>query len=320
MKTCTLLFYFVLFPFFAFSQAHVMRSFQPSPFLDTTATHSTEKTYFAVTSFAGHTSRGFQSTENSQGWNAQVCGMLDIMRWKSKKNNVGLHSIAFFSSIEVNANIYNNIAFNPRGIILQESFAYFNKKKEFTWNIGFTHRSRHEIDSDSPPNDTTSIIGYQPTSRVAILNGIHLEAISDKINFSPSITTTIWGRAEYYIISEDTRFPRFTEKQSWDYMAGMILLGGRIDIKLSKKEINSWSFYNRSWVNTAIFSNKVKKEGGEIFKFNYRTELGFGFKGLKGKAEFFVAREHFFDDLSNPRPVSSSVWLVGIRGKGFLFL
>ncbi len=297
-----------------------MRNFQVLPFLDTTATHSTEKTYFAVTNFAGHNSRGFSSTENSQGWNAQVCGLLDIVRWKSKKNDVGLHSIVFLSSIEVNANIYNNIAFNPRGIILQESFAYFNKKKNFTWNIGFTHKSRHEIDSDSPPNDTTSRIGYQPTSRVAILNGLHVEATSDKINLSPKITTNIWGRAEYYTVSEDSRFPRFTEQQSWDYMSGMVLLGGRIDVKLSQKEKNAWGFYNRSWVNTAIFSNKVKEKGGENFKFNYRIESGFDFRGLKGKAEFFVAREYFFDDLSSPRPISSSVWLVGIRGRGFLFL
>ncbi|PIY10084.1 MAG: hypothetical protein COZ18_06745 [Flexibacter sp. CG_4_10_14_3_um_filter_32_15] len=313
-----------MFPFFAFSQAHVMRNFQPSPFLDTTAIHSTDKTYFAVTNFVGHTSRGFQSTENSQGWNAQVCGMFDIVRWKGKnknnKNDVGLHSITFFSSIEVNANIYNNIAFNPRGIILQESFAYFNKRKNFTWNIGFTHKSRHEIDSDSPPNDTTSRIGYQPTSRVAILNGPHIEILSDKINLSPTITTNIWGRAEYYTISEDSRFPLISEEQSWDYMTGMVLLGGRIDIKLSKKEKNVWGFYNRSWVNTAIFSNKVKEEGGKNFKFNYRIESGFDFRGLKGKADFFVAREHFFDDLSSPRPISSSVWLIGIRGRGFLFL
>ncbi|WP_338813163.1 hypothetical protein V9L05_17640 [Bernardetia sp. Wsw4-3y2] len=320
MKKYLFLFYFILLPFFAFSQAHVMRNFQALPFLDTTATHSTEKTYFAVTNFAGHNSRGFSSTENSQGWNAQVCGLLDIVRWKSKKNDVGLHSIVFLSSIEVNANIYNNIAFNPRGIILQESFAYFNKKKNFTWNIGFTHKSRHEIDSDSPPNDTTSRIGYQPTSRVAILNGLHVEATSDKINLSPKITTNIWGRAEYYTVSEDSRFPRFTEQQSWDYMSGMVLLGGRIDIKLSKKQKNAWGFYNRSWVNTAIFSNKVKEKGGENFKFNYRIESGFDFRGLKGKAEFFVAREYFFDDLSSPRPISSSVWLVGIRGRGFLFL
>jgi len=324
MKKYFFPFYFIMFPFFAFSQAHVMRNFQPSPFLDTTAIHSTDKTYFAVTNFVGHTSRGFQSTENSQGWNAQVCGMFDIVRWKGKnknnKNDVGLHSITFFSSIEVNANIYNNIAFNPRGIILQESFAYFNKRKNFTWNIGFTHKSRHEIDSDSPPNDTTSRIGYQPTSRVAILNGPHIEILSDKINLSPTITTNIWGRAEYYTISEDSRFPLISEEQSWDYMTGMVLLGGRIDIKLSKKEKNVWGFYNRSWVNTAIFSNKVKEEGGKNFKFNYRIESGFDFRGLKGKADFFVAREHFFDDLSSPRPISSSVWLIGIRGRGFLFL
>ncbi len=320
MKKNLFLFYLLLFPFFAFSQAHVMRNFQPSPFLDTTGTHSTQKEYLAVTNFVGHMSRGFSSTESSQGWNAQVCGMLDMVRWKSKKNKTGFHSITFFSSIEVNANIYNNIAFNPRGIILQESFAYFNKRKKYTWNIGFTHKSRHEIDSDSPPNDTISRIGYQPTSRVAILNGFHLEAISNKIYLSPTITTNIWGRTEYYTISEDDRFPRFTEKQSWDYMTGMVLLGGRMDIKLSKKEKNAWSFYNRSWVNTAIFSDKVKEEGGKNFKFNYRIESGFGFKGRKAKAEFFVAREHFFDDLSSPRPVSSSVWLVGIRGRGFLFL
>ncbi|WP_157698987.1 hypothetical protein [Bernardetia litoralis] len=320
MKKNFLLLCFLLIPFFAFSQAHVMRNFQPSPFLDTTGTHSTERQYLAVTNFSGHMSRGFSSTESSQGWNAQVCGIVDMVRWKSKKNDIGFHSIAFMSSIEVNANIYNNIAFNPRGIILQESFAYFNKKKGFTWNIGFTHKSRHEIDSDSPPNDTTSRIGYQPTSRVAILNGFHLEAVSDKISLSPKVTTNIWGRAEYYTISEDSRFPYFTEKQSWDYMSGMVLLGGRVDIKLSKKEKNVWGFYNRSWVNTAIFSKKVKEEGGEIFKFNYRIESGFSFKGIKGKGEFFVAREHFFDDLSSPRPISSSVWLVGIRGRGFLFL
>lgn len=320
MKKYLFLFYFVLFPFFAFSQAHVMRNYQASPFLDTTGIHSTEKQYLAVTNFAVHNSRGFASTENAQGWNAQVCGILEIMRWNGKKNQDKRHALTFFSSIEVNANIYNNIAFNPRGVILQESFAFFTKQKNYTWNIGFTHKSRHEIDSDSPPNDTTSIIGYQPTSRVAILNGFHLEMTSDKIKISNSVSSNIWARTEYYIISEDSRFPRFTKKQNWDYLSGMVLLGGRIDIKLSKKDINSWSFYNRSWTNTAIFSKKVKENGGEIFKFNYRIESGFGFKGLKGKAEFFMAREHFFDDLSKPIPTNSSVWLIGIRAKGFLFL
>ncbi|WP_291727276.1 hypothetical protein [Bernardetia sp.] len=320
MKKQLLLLYFLALPFLAFSQAHVMRNFQASPFLDTTGTSSTERTYFAATNFAAHNSRGFQSTENSQGWNAQVCGMFDIVRWKSKKNEIGLHSFVLFSSIEVSANIYNNIAFNPRGIILQESFAYFNKKKNFTWNVGFTHKSRHEIDSDSPPNDTTSRIGYQPTSRVAILNGPHIEITTDKINLSPSVTTNLWGRAEYYTISDDSRFPRFTEEQSWDFMSGMILLGGRIDIKLSKGNKNIWGFYNRSWANTAIFSNKVKEAGGKNFKFNYRTETGFDFKGAKASAEAFIAREHFFDDLSSPRPVASTVWLVGARVRGFLFL
>ena len=310
---------FLMLPFFAFSQAHVMRNFQAVPFLDTTGTNTTEKTFFATTNFSVHNSRGFQSTENSQGWNAQVCGMFDILRWKSKKNDIGLHAFVFFSSIEVSANIYNNIAFNPRGIILQESFAYFNKKKNFTWNVGFTHKSRHEIDSDSPPNDTTSRIGYQPTSRVAILNGPHIEITTDKIKLSPKISTNLWGRAEYYTIADDARFPRFTKEQSWDFMRGMILLGGRLDVILHKKK-NTWGFYNRSWANTAIFSNKVKETGGENFKFNYRVESGFDLRGAKARVEAFIAREHFFDDLSSPRPISSSVWLVGARVRGFLFL
>ena len=102
-------------------------------------------------------------------------------------------------------------------------------------------------------------------------------------------------------------------------MRGMVLLGGRLDVILHKKK-NTWGFYNRSWANTAIFSNKVKETGGENFKFNYRVESGFDLRGAKARVEAFIAREHFFDDLSSPRPISSSVWLVGARVRGFLFL
>jgi hypothetical protein len=110
--------------------------------------------------------------------------------------------------------------------LFYKKVAYFNKKKNFTWNIEHTHKSRHEIDSDSPPNDTASdsVINLLPSCLI-LMDFIWKQLVTE-INLSPSVTANIWGRAGI-IQFQKTPFSSFCRVQV-GIMTGMVLLGGKL--------------------------------------------------------------------------------------------
>jgi hypothetical protein len=288
---------------FSKAQTLTTRNYFAAPLDDTTSTRE----ILGRANFAAHNSRGFGSTNDAQGWNATFCSFLEFLRFREGKS-----AFAFIASSELSANTKNDISFNPRGIVLQESFAYFHKTSHLTWDIGFTHRSRHEIDNDTPPDSDFQNPDYQITSRVVILNGFHAGFLSHPLRWGAKVESRFFGRAEYYLVRSDARQPRISEAQSWKNMRAMSLIGFRTDW-----EPATWiGTYTRNWVSQAYFQTPL--EGDKALKINARAEAGVSILGKKGRCDFFAAYEKYFDDLSLHYPQKSTVLYVGFRGAGGL--
>jgi hypothetical protein len=286
-------------------QALTTRNYFAVPLDDTTSTRE----ILGRASFGAHNSRGYGSAEDAQGWNATFCSFLEFIRFRE-----GRSAFAFIVSSELNANTKNDINFNPRGIVLQESFAYFHKTKHLTWDVGFTHRSRHEIDNDTPPDSDLQNPDYQITSRVVILNGFHAGLVTHNYALGSRLKMRAFGRTEYYLVRSDVRQPNFNQLQSWRNMRAMSLLGIRADYQLTP-----WlEIHSRNWISQAYFQTPLPQD--QAIKTNWRIETGVGIRGKRGKVEAFAAYEKYFDDISLHYPLPSQAFYLGFRGFGFLII
>jgi len=205
-------------------------------------------------------------------------------------------------------NPYNEIYFNPRGAVWNESLIYHHKLRKGILHLGLNHRCRHDIDNADPPRDDISRIGYAPMGRVLVLTSVSGGYISDHIPLSPSTEFKYFLRADAYLYTEDSRLPRDNQDGSWENMMGSTVAGLTLDHQLSE----IWTVYNRSHINYVFFRDYENQ-------ISYRTELGLSAFGEKARVSLFVAYERFFDDVSRPFPQASTVMFVGLRGMGLSF-
>lgn len=246
-------------------------------------------------------SRGFLSRNNELAWGAFLTENAELLRWKNK------NFVVFQALQEVNADMYNDIGFNPKISTWMEEFFYARKIKNGDWRIGFQHRSKHDIDNGEPVVwDTTK--RFFPESRVIILNGLFAGFLKE---FSPSEKWKMMlsARYEWFLVRYDSRFPYGNNKQLWSNAQMSALLTGQVMRKVFKE----WNIYALAWLNPVLFGQQTP------LKANYRAEIGLQLNGEKAYGRAFVAFEHFFDHLYRPFPVANSTLWFGARVSGWRF-
>ncbi len=286
----------------SFAQVSIMRNYFPAPLEDTTY----QKGFFEKLAFSAEGSRGFGSALGEQAWNIKYIGFVELYRFSPRS------AIAGSLAHEFTANPHNEINFHMRGVIWNETLAYFHKLRHLTLEAGVTHHCRHEIDNTVKSNELDPDPDYVPTRRLIVLTGPYLSMQSNWLSHK-KLTARFYGRANLYTFYVDGRRTYYTDgrrdventEQSLDYVRASAIIGMRLNYELS----NNIFLFNRNWYNPVYF---IKDDP---WKSNSRIEIGAGVKGGKGNFELFAGYESFFDDMSRPYPLPSNVLSVGIRGR-----
>ena len=276
------------------AQIQVSRNFEAHPL---SQPMTEERRVLGNTFFGAEMGLGFFSAEEEQTWNVKFHGFIEFYRWGNRA------SIGLSLAHELHANPFNEINFNPRGAIWNESLVYYRKVESATLQFGLNHRCRHNIDNADPPSPNISRLDYIPQSRVLVLTGISAGFLADPIELHPSWQFTFFARADAYIYTEDARRPRTNQEGSWEDIRGSAFTGISIIHPIS----DLWQVYSRNHFNYVIF----EQDNNQV---NYRAELGISLTGEKARTSLFLAFERFFDDTSRPFPLPSSVLSIGIRG------
>lgn len=284
-----------LFLFAWSSQAQILvsRNFEANPLREEMEQN---RRFFGNTFFGAEMGHGWFSAEQEQTWNIKYMGYIEFYRWGNRS------SIGLTLAHELHANPYNEIYFNPRGGIWNESLVYHRKLEKSILQLGLNHRCRHNIDNADPPN-SGMLPDYVPISRVLVLTSVFGGFLTDPWEIYPSGKLQFFGRADAYLYREDARRPRTNQEGSWEDIWGSTLAGFSFEHALS----TNWHLYSRSHLNYVLFNDYPNQ-------INYRAEAGVAISGAKARPSLFVAYERFFDDASRPFPLTSNVLYVGIRG------
>jgi len=251
--------------------------------------------FFGNTFFGAEMGHGWFSAEQEQTWNVKYMGYIEFYRWGNRS------SLGLTLAHELHANPYNEIYFNPRGGVWNESLVYHRRLEKSVLQLGINHRCRHNIDNADPPRPGLGP-DYEPVSRVLVLTSIFGGFNTDPREIYPSGELTFFGRADAYLYREDARRPITNQEGSWEDIWSSALLGFSLQHTLSE----NWQLYSRSHLNYIMFSDHPNQ-------INYRAEAGISLKGEKARPSVFIAYERFFDDASRPYPLTSNVLFVGIR-------
>lgn len=275
------------------AQIMVNRNFDINPLQEKT---DKDKRIFGNTFFGAEVGHGFFSAEEEQTWNIKYQGFIEFYRWNNKAV-VGLHL-----AHELNSNPYNEIYFNPRGAIWNESLVYHHKLNNATLQLGANHRCRHNIDNADPPRQDISRYEYEPQSRVLVLTSLFAGYLSDPIELASDWQLRYFGRADAYLYTEDARRPRENQEGTWENMQASSFGGFSLEYTFA----DQWQCYSRNHLNYVLFADYPNQ-------INYRAEAGVSVLGDASRTSLFVAYERFFDDVNRPFPMESNVLFIGLR-------
>lgn len=250
--------------------------------------------------FSGEISTGGGSYEGEMTWSYKLMGFLDIYRFSPSSN------IAFLMSHELNANPYNDIAFNPRKAIWEENIRYYNTFDNSGIMAGFFHRCKHDIDNADPPKEGVFFPEYQPINRVIILTGLnvgyyHISKFND-FELNQKVI------AEYYLLTDDVRSPFGRDSATWEDLKGAIRWTANLEYNLSDAvDLRILSSIGISYLNTDLPTNY------DTFNLDYRFEFDVLHNGNGNSVDLFIGVERMFDDVSFVSPVPTNFWNIGLR-------
>lgn len=275
------------------AQILVSRNFEANPLYEEM---EQERRFFGNTFFGAEIAHGSFSAEEEQTWNIKFMGYIEFYRWGNRS------SLGLTLGHELHANPYNPINFNPRGAIWNENLVYHHRLKNSILQLGLNHRCRHNIDNADPPRPGMQA-DYDLISRVVVLTSVFGGIVTDPWEINPTLNIQFFGRADAYLYREDARRPRINQEGSWEGIWSSTLVGFSLQHALS----DQWQLYSRNHLNYILFNNQSNQ-------INYRAEAGITIVGERARPSLFVAYERFFDDVSRPFPLTSTVLFVGIRG------
>lgn len=184
---------------------------------------------------------------------------------------------------------------------------FFQRRPRFDWYAGLFFRSRHELDAATPVNELDPGAEQGPTARVIGISGYRGAVLFTN---APRSVTRLRGQIqlERYWHWKEIRIPDDSGGPYWVNASNAITAGG----KVSHAFRTSIAPYARAWATTVVFNRKRRVDRSPRFELNARAEAGVRF-GSAGGLDLFTAYERFFDEMSRPHPVSTSVIYVGAR-------
>jgi hypothetical protein len=285
------------------AQILVTRNYTIDPFVDSTTT----KKVLGISAFHAEFSRGNGSTANAHAWNARIAGLFEIYRFSPNT------SFVFTTAHEITADLYNSLYFNPKGAIWHETFSVFHRRKKLTFEVGVSHRCRHNIDNaDTDDGDTISTRNI--TYRVLILNAPFVNVFTKPIKIAKNLELTTSLRGEYFWYSYDSRYPYIDNSQLWANMKASL----HATLGINYHFHHYFAAYTKVWGQAMFFKTK-ETFNTEFMTNNYRIESGIMLKGEKANLQVFASYEYFFDDYSRHIPRTSGVMFIGARLGGKVF-
>jgi|GEM_PF-6268908 len=256
---------------------------------------SNENRFMHSMDFIGLGESGYGSRDEALKYNLVFGGAGIFYRWDN--------SALWFSVVgNVIANPYNDIGFDPYGASWQEEIRYSHDFGYGIWEIGFSHRCRHEIDNFDPGE-----MQDEPTKRVTLYAGPVFGFLSKKIDISNRIDFT-WGiDGQYIVVASDHRSPENDLSPSLE--------------NLSFKLTPHIEAYYHLWEMAKLFVrgiNTLNLIEREIY-FLSRAELGLQLNGNAGNIEVYGLYEKMFEDYTSPLPQSNKVTSLGIRFRSNIF-
>ncbi len=261
----------------------------------------------ASTAFAGEFGRGFGSAGGDHAWSLKLTGLAEIYRFSERS------ALVFLLGHEMNANPWNDIAFNPRVAHWEENISYYYNSDNLSWQAGFFQRCKHDIDnSDHPEGDRQR--ENTPVKRNIILTGLQGGISSIEINDDNSFLMSTY-KLEAYLFNSDFRAPDTLDNKSWKNLRASFSAGLRYHHKFDE----TVSIYNRSNATLLFFSADPGYEQDVYSEYNARIEFGLSLAGPSGSIDIFTAYERFFDEVADVVPRSSDVFQFGVRMRAGIF-
>ena len=240
----------------------------------------------------GNIARSFGSEGERSATSISFGGLIEFVQWENSY-------ISLLGDVEVLADPYNDISFNPRAIFWTEGFVYGYRFDERELQFGYIHRCRHEID-----NLDKNTVGTGESRN--LIYGSLMARLVDR-------DWTIWGmnwdkwiQMDKYIIREDARIPSTSERGKTDInkLDGSLGAGVKIEF-LTLGDAKCYFRYNM----TLSAYNSFKNISGDS-----RAELGIRLSGDAATMNIFLGLEEFLDDdLNRPTPTGSKYVYVGFR-------
>lgn len=255
--------------------------------------------------FSPEFARGSGSYNGDMDWSLKLIGFAEVYRFK---NNM---SLSFLLAHELNANPYNDIAFNPRKAIWEENIGIYHKLDNFAYSFGIFHRCKHDIDNTDPPRENEPDIESVIMNRVMILNGLNMSLLYNKrINNKIEYFSQIYG--EYYIIKEDYKTPRYNFKSNFENLIASLRINSAITYNINKIIDLRLAYYLTTLLGEKSRNNKS-------LNINARAELSLTLKGKENQCDFFVSYENMFEDTIDIVPNPTKFRHVGIRLRPEIF-
>lgn len=250
-------------------------------------------TFLPKTSFNSEVNRCTFSAHNTFQWDIKFIGNFILVQWNNS-------SLKFNLAQELNASTDNPIRFNPKGNVWNEEIVLEKYYKDLDVNFSLFHRCKHNIDN-SGLTDYTGL-NEQISQRTLVLSGIFAGVASKSNYINQLFFITYSANVEYYLYKEDFRYPYTNQSGNWEDFLFSILLSVKPEYYSSAKT----GIYMLGWINPVYFKN-------DQVKTNYHLETGFFVKGKFDRVYFFIAREYWHDDVSQPFPSIAQMNYLGIR-------
>lgn len=248
-----------------------------------------DKRFLHSTDFIGTIEKGLSSDGERFAYSMVFGGSGVFYRWDE--------SALWFSVVaNVVATPFNDIGFDPYGASWQEEIRYAQSTDWGVFEIGFSHRCRHEIDNWDPGEMAST----GPTKRVTLYAGPVFGYMSQE--YRPiEVVRFSWGLdGQWVLAASDHREP--------DNEIGLLIS----DLK--------WKITPHIEAGLSIWQD------GEVFfrgltTLNYingiepltRFESGLRLFGNSGRLDLYLVYEDMFEDYSSPIPTNNQILALGLR-------
>jgi hypothetical protein len=234
--------------------------------------------------------KGFKSAGDRFGWSIAFGGILEFFSWPGA-------SLGMQGGIEILADTRNDISFNPQGVNWEEGFIYSQQVGIVELSGGYLHRCVHNVDNLQTTNPEAKDI-----QRTLIYGSLTTRAVMRDTSTNDNFRFHTYVGADYYVITEDYRYPEQTNKISPDVekLKLSLSVGNYVELLLGDNAL-----YARYSVLGAIYSDTLGV--------SLRGELGINIPGEAINMQIFLGTEAFTDDGGGVIPRRSNFFFVGLR-------